>query len=353
MSLPPSEVPQGAIRFNTDSQRLEFYAQGEWWIMSTDTPNLGQGTDPTPGARGLFAGAASGDNPGHDPTRNEIQYINISSVGNSIDFGDLTTSLNSPSGGSDGVRAVFGGGSFAPARQTIIHEVTIASTGDATNYGDLSVARAELGCASNRTRAVWAGGSTPGGDSNDIDYITIASGGTAVDWGTNLPDARERVEGGINSPTRGLLYGGQSPVVNTIDFITIPTTGTHGDFGDMLRASVGACGASNSVRGILAGDSSPGGTNTNSISYVTIASTGNAVEFGDRTVALQLAMALSSPTRVVIAGGYNAPGGARENVMDYVNISTQGNAVDFGDLTGVYADGAAQGSSTSNAHGGL
>ena len=45
MSLPPSEIPQGAIRFNTDSQRLEFYAQGEWWVMSTDTPNLGRGVD--------------------------------------------------------------------------------------------------------------------------------------------------------------------------------------------------------------------------------------------------------------------------------------------------------------------
>ena len=42
MSLPPSEIPQGAIRFNTDSHKLEFYAQGEWWIMSTDTPNLGR-----------------------------------------------------------------------------------------------------------------------------------------------------------------------------------------------------------------------------------------------------------------------------------------------------------------------
>ena len=56
MSLPPSEVPQGAIRFNTDSQKLEFYAQGEWWVMSTDTPNLGTSGDPTPGVRGMFAG---------------------------------------------------------------------------------------------------------------------------------------------------------------------------------------------------------------------------------------------------------------------------------------------------------
>ena len=54
MSLPPSEIPQGAIRFNTDSQRLEFYAQGEWWVMSTDTPNLGRSVDSTPGARGFL-----------------------------------------------------------------------------------------------------------------------------------------------------------------------------------------------------------------------------------------------------------------------------------------------------------
>ena len=51
-----SEIPQGAIRFNTDSQRLEFYAQGEWWVMSTDTPNLGDSGDSTPGARGLIHG---------------------------------------------------------------------------------------------------------------------------------------------------------------------------------------------------------------------------------------------------------------------------------------------------------
>ena len=54
-----SEIPQGAIRFNTDSQRLEFYAQGEWWVMSTDTPNLGRSVDSTPGARGIFGWTGS------------------------------------------------------------------------------------------------------------------------------------------------------------------------------------------------------------------------------------------------------------------------------------------------------
>ena len=35
---PPVEVPQGAIRLNTDSQKLEFYAQDQWWEMATDVP---------------------------------------------------------------------------------------------------------------------------------------------------------------------------------------------------------------------------------------------------------------------------------------------------------------------------
>ena len=63
---------QGAIRFNTDSQKLEFYAQDQWWEMVIDSPNLGISSDTTAGARGLFAG-------GYDQAVyfNTIDYINI------------------------------------------------------------------------------------------------------------------------------------------------------------------------------------------------------------------------------------------------------------------------------------
>ena len=40
---PPIEVPQGAIRLNTDSQRLEFFAQDRWYEMATDVPTLDGG----------------------------------------------------------------------------------------------------------------------------------------------------------------------------------------------------------------------------------------------------------------------------------------------------------------------
>ena len=40
---PPIEVPQGAIRLNTDSQELEFFVQDRWYQMATDSPILDGG----------------------------------------------------------------------------------------------------------------------------------------------------------------------------------------------------------------------------------------------------------------------------------------------------------------------
>jgi len=84
-----AEIPAGAIRFNTDSQRLEFYAQGEWWVMSTDTPNLGTAGDSTPGARMIVAGGNHYE--GSSVVSAEIQYLNIASTGNTVDFGTNLT----------------------------------------------------------------------------------------------------------------------------------------------------------------------------------------------------------------------------------------------------------------------
>ena len=47
---PPIEVPQGAIRLNTDSQKLEFFAQDRWYEMATDLPSTS-----TSSTRGIVA----------------------------------------------------------------------------------------------------------------------------------------------------------------------------------------------------------------------------------------------------------------------------------------------------------
>jgi len=333
-------IPQGAIRFNTDSQKLEFYAQGEWWNMVTDTPNLGTSSDTTAGARGIIAGGYVAP-----ASQNTIEYINISSTGNAQDFGDLITAQSFNSSCSSSTRGLFAG-SF-PLSNTIEY-VTISSTGNAQDFGDLTTPVESNTGTSNSTRGIFAGGIYNGPlglqSYNAIDYITIASSGNANNFG-DLID-RYRQVGACASSTRGVFTGGrfQAPTtfdVNIIQYITIATTGNAQDFGDLNKNTLQQGGCSNSTRGLLGGGYvSP--TYTNDIDYIIITTLGNAQNFGDLSASRSPA-SCSSSTRGIWAGGTST------NTIDYVTILTQGNAVDFGDLTL-----ARQGlSACSNAHGGL
>jgi len=222
MSLPPSgEIPQGAIRFNTDSQKLEFYAQGEWWIMSTDTPNLGRSADTTPGVRGVFMG-------GHnepDPSQiwDIIDYVNIASTGNAVDFGNLLAAEQEGNAFSSSTRGFHFGGDPADNE---IERITFASLGNAVDAGDLTATSKTGTGLANATRGIayLANGDT-------INYYTMASSGNAVDFG-NASFSSGSQGMGCASPTRG-VFGGVfvSPAtVNTLDFITIATLGDSQDF---------------------------------------------------------------------------------------------------------------------------
>ena len=50
MSLPPVTVPTGAIRYNTDSNKMECFNGTKWWEISVSSPDLDGG------ARGLTSG---------------------------------------------------------------------------------------------------------------------------------------------------------------------------------------------------------------------------------------------------------------------------------------------------------
>jgi hypothetical protein len=342
MSLPPSEIPLGAMRFNSDSQKLEYYDGVQWLQVSTFSPNLNGG------ARGVFGG---GRGPAAPVPDNIIDYITISSTGNALDFGDLTVARRRVSACSSSTRGIWGGG-YSPDTN-VIDYITISSTGNALDFGDLTVARRTLGSTSNATRGIFAGGSnaTPVPDTmqNVLDYITISSTGNAVDFG-DLTVARDGPQG-CSSSTRGIFAGGisnPSPLTNTnvIDYITISTLGNAIDFGD-LTITIRNCGAcSNATRGLFGGGYTP--TAVNTIQYVTIATLGNAVKFGELIRTGGFSQGVSSSTRGVWGGAYSQPE-SYINVIQYVNIGTQSNAVDFGDLTRTSSAAGA----CSNAHGGL
>ena len=85
MSLPPVEIPLGAMRFNSDSQKLEYWNGSIWLQIHTFSPNLDGG------ARGVFHSGRTAS----ASDKNNIDYITISTQGNAIDFGDSTQSTES------------------------------------------------------------------------------------------------------------------------------------------------------------------------------------------------------------------------------------------------------------------
>ena len=83
------------------------------------------------GTRGVFAG-------GYTPTQiNTIQYITIQSMGNSKDFGDMTsTDARHGAAAESSIRGLFTHGGY-PGRLNTIDAITIATTGNAVEFGDI------------------------------------------------------------------------------------------------------------------------------------------------------------------------------------------------------------------------
>ena len=345
---PLQPTPVGAFRFNTDSSKMEYYDGNQWVNITSTSPEAQTG-----GTRGLLFGRYN-----HPASYNVIDYIQINTTGDSIDFGDITGATYYGGAFASRTRGIYFGG--YPETDNMCY-VTIASTGDTADFGNLSVARRNPGAVSNQTRGVVAGG----GNVNELtvydtmDYVTIASTGHAVDFGNKTNNIMTPA-GSINSPTRGVFAAGASTApsyteTNVMDYITIASTGHAQDFGDLRQATAAPAGCSNAVRGIIAGgatDLVPGQTLTADISYLTIATTGNAMDFGDLIVATNFghSAGMSSPVRGVFACGYVAPGpSATRDTIQYIAIATQGNAVDFGDSV----TSERYRSANSNAHGGL
>ena len=341
-SLRPEEPIEGLVRFNNDLNTLEFY-NGVEWRQFTVTGASG---------RGVFGG---GVNPSPLTFTGIIDYVNISSLGNAQNFGDLTQSRRSAGSCSSSIRGVWAGGYTIPSpgspavRFSTVDYITIASQGNAIEFGDgLDVARDGVGGCSSSTRGLFAGGGDPSLKS-EIDYIQISTLGTVFNFGS-LSQAR-RFLYACASPTRGIFGAGITPVFgNTIDFVTISSTGNATDFGDLSRSRRDAASFSSGTRGVFGGGESetPSPIKTNTIDYITISSTGNAIDFGELTLARRAPAGCSTNIRGVFAGGDTGTN-PYSNTIDFITIATIGNAQDFGDLT--FTRGLHSGCSDS--HGGL
>ena len=183
-------------------------------------------------------GFSGGGNTGAPSFNSEIEFVNIASTGDANNFGNLTEGRRSiASGIASPTRGVWhGGNSSDPSANEVktIDFVTIPTLGDAIDFGDMTTARNSHSGCSNSTRGLIVSGQNPS-NLDSIEYITIATEGNGTDFGDISTSGRD-YQGSCASATRGVNAGGQTPSKqNVIEFVTISTTGNATDFGDLTQ----------------------------------------------------------------------------------------------------------------------
>ncbi len=306
---------------------------GKSGVRIPSWPTEFRGQDGGGRGRGVFAGGAT-------PTKiNVIDTVQIATIANATDFGDLSTAKNGVAALASATRGVFAGG-YTPTYQSDIEYLNFQSQGGVNDFGDLLSATIDQMSGSNNTIGIFS-------RQRETQFITIASTGDATDFGGDTTVSRYYGMQSNCSPTRMVIGGGAVPpsVVGTIDFFTFATKGDAVAFGEMSVARKGYGAGGNSTRGIFAGGYTP--TFVDTIDFITIASDGKAEDFGNLVAATRAKQNATSSVRCVIAGGVTPSD--EVNTIEFVTISTTGNTTDFGDLQNTPKNPA----SCSDTHGGL
>ena len=303
--------------------------------------------------RGVFNGGTS-------PTRvNTMEYIEIASKGNAVDFGDAAKLVTYTTGCASSVRGVFIGGeetSGSPGYNEMYY-INFASKGGSAYFGKLNTDKAYGPMVTgNGIRAVINSGYGANAPAQHVafqDYIEIATTGNGSFWGDAAQSGTRWYGGDCASPTRGVLMGGIQSNTGSYDesqgaagatandgvkymrYVTFSTLGSSQHFGELSWLSRYGSGTGSSTRGIcIQGSATDTANCTNTIDYITIATTGNGTDFGDLTVERNLTTTCGSQTRGVTGGGQLKPSPHPDSdVMDFTTISSTGNAIDFGNLT--------------------
>ena len=243
--------------------------------FSTASGGIGDGAGNE--TRGIFSG--------HGPNYRAMQYITIASEGRSVSFGDATTNT-SPNSSTRVCEAnstrFLNMGDYLWTN--VIDYVQIHTIGNALDFGDLSQNRAQGTGFSSPIRAMYCGGYTPGGNHvSDIDVVKFASLGNAIHFG-DLIKERKTNGGGTSNSVRGVVGGGTLPAtddgVNFIEFITLASEGNGTEFGNLTANTAYAGAVGSQTRAVFSGGSRNDAA-SNIIDFIEIATGGNAQDFGD------------------------------------------------------------------------
>ena len=330
----PSAPQSGALFYNKDFRTIEYW-DGNFWRQVDNTTRMG---------RAVIYGGHNGSS-----TTGNIDFINMSSQGNAVDFGDGRAG-NALDSVSSAIRMVYTTGADNPANE--MEYITIASGGNGIEFGDQATYRYRMAAHSSSTRGLFMGGrAAPGNATSEIEYITISQLGNSLDFGDMHTNVRMQ-SSGMGSPTRAFTLLGYG-YTDEIQMVQIQSKGNAIDFGNGTYNGGYTAGASNSVRGFgFGGYQHPGGTGYFAVEIfqLNLASQGNATDFGTLSRKCAYTTGTANGTRAFRFGGAIwTPTNYVYDDIDYWNISSAGNATDFGNLSEARYDLA----SSSDSHGGL
>ena len=228
---------------------------GDMWKSAYNVTGFSNST------RGFSAAGYGGPSSTLGPYMNVIQYFQMATTGNSNDFGNLVHKRRQHgSNGSSTTRGFVAGGQYndsgAASYVNMIDMITMTTLGDAIDFGDITADCDGTQSTSDATRLVISLGAGPSPldwGLNIINYLTMATQGNASDFGDST--AKYTSSPTTSNSVRAVFAGGRNNpgYHNTIDYVTIQSTGNAADFGDLTSQRV-VNAAAGDAHGGLGGD---------------------------------------------------------------------------------------------------
>ena len=233
------------------------------------------------------------------------------------------------------------------------HGPVIAGVSTVNSTGCMKIPSGPTEFRGGRGRGVFGTGynNAPNSSLNSMQFVTIATTGNTEDFG-DLADS-SIAKGSFGSATRGFFAGGDSVPGQAdnkaIEFTIFSSSGGGNDFGDMTNTKAYLSGMSNDIRGFFVGGATtPEYVNQNTIEFVIMASTGNGNDFGDLSVITRSGSSAASNTRGILQIGQTDPLAGNRRI-EFITLSTLGNSQNFGEVTTLAKSGSAAVASSTRA----
>ncbi len=163
-----------------------------------------------------------------------------------------------------------------------------------------------------------------------------------------IPSGPTEFRGGRGRGVFGTGYNNApNSSLNSMQFVTIATTGNTEDFGDLADSSIAKGSFGSATRGFFAGgDSVPGQADNKAIEFTIFSSSGGGNDFGDMTSTKAYLNGMSNDIRGFFVGGATTPEYVNQNTIEFVTMASTGDASDFGDLSVITRAGSSAASNT-------